>query len=266
MTAPATPAVIRGARRVAIVAIVLSLVVAAALGILALLSREFGETQGKIMLTTLVIAAFSITALCHLAIAARTLRWLGYVGIVASAAAVVPPLVLIWASPDHVDENPWLKALGVLTTLAVSLAHANLLLLLATRRDTAVRIGLGLTVLAIAAVAVMFWIVILSDGRIPGENEDYWRALGVIGILDVLGTIALPVLGLVRRDRDAATTRLTLDLPDDVGERLATAAQASGTTVEAEALAALQRGLPESPGQPSEVTENGSDRAPEPHE
>ena len=240
-----TPSVIRGVRRGAIVVVIVSLAIAAALGIMALLAAEFGETQSKVLLTTLVVAAFSITALCHLAIAGRTVRWVGYVGILASTAALVPAIVLIWADLADV-EGDWTKALLTLTVLAVSLAQANLLLLLAGRRQPAVRAGLGLTLLFIVTIAVLLWLPILTDGDIPGDNEDYWRAFGVIAILDVLGTIVLPILGLVLRTRRPASA-LVLHLPSELAERLDAEAKSSGMDRDAAALAALDRALPPAP-------------------
>ena len=56
--ADATPGVVRGARRAAIIAVVVSLVIAAAIGIVALVSGDFGELQGRIILSTLTVAAF----------------------------------------------------------------------------------------------------------------------------------------------------------------------------------------------------------------
>lgn len=42
--------------------------------------------------------------------------------------------------------------------------------------------------------------LVLTDGEIPGGDDGwYWRLLGVAAIVDALGTIALPVLGLVLR-------------------------------------------------------------------
>ncbi|MDO9589749.1 MAG: hypothetical protein Q7J04_01230, partial [Microcella sp.] len=64
-------ATIGAARKGAIYGIIVSFSLAAVVGIIALLSGDFGETQGKIILTTLLMGATSITALCHLAIADR---------------------------------------------------------------------------------------------------------------------------------------------------------------------------------------------------
>lgn len=238
--------VVRGVRRGAIIVIVVSLAIAAAVGIVALLSGEFGDLQSKVLLSTLTVAAFGTTALCHLAVVARAVRVVGFVGIGASAAAAVSSFVLIWGEwPGWEWQEPWTKALVVLSILAVSLAQANLLLLLAARPQLVVRLALGVTLAAIAIVAVMVWVPVLSDGEIPGEHgEGYWRGFGVVAILDALGTIALPILALVLRRSAAPRPReLRLELPDDLAARLDSRAESGGMTREQITLDALEAHL-----------------------
>jgi hypothetical protein len=246
MSASVVPTV-RGARRATIVAVVVSLVLAAVLGIAALLGGEFGELQGRILLTTVTVAAFGTTSLCHLAVVTRSVRAVGFTGIAASLVAALCALVLIWRDWSGEVAEGWSKALALSAIAAVSLAQANLLLLLAGRRHPVIRVSLGVTLLAITAAAVMVALPILTDGDIPGDDGDgYWRALGVVGILDALGTIALPVLGLVLRRPDEhgepqATVRLVLDLPAELAERLD--ARTGGGSREAAALVVLEQGL-----------------------
>lgn len=245
-------ATVRGARRAMIVAVVISLVVASAMGIGALLSGEFGDLQVRIVLSTLVVAGFGTTALCHLAVVTRTVRMVGFIGLVASAGAALAALAVIWQDWSQFGSEILVKALVLLTIAAVSLAHTNLLLLLAGRGHPAIRAGLAVTLVAIAVVAVMIALPVLTDGEIPGSGDGwYWRWLGVAGIVDALGTIALPVLGLVLRPAPAApapsppestgTVRLVLDLPPELAARLD--AHAGGGSRENAACDALDRGL-----------------------
>src|SRR5690606_19059715 len=103
--------------------------------------------------------------------------------------------ILIWQDwGDFADLDNVFKAFFVFSILAVSFAHANLLLLLGERKRPFIRIGLFVTVALIALVALLLILPILTDGEVPGENGDtYWRIFGVLAILDVLGTIVLPV-------------------------------------------------------------------------
>lgn len=250
------------ARKGAIYGIIVSFSLAAVVGIIALLSGDFGETQGKIILTTLLMGATSITALCHLAIADRAMRLVGFVGLAASTVALVTGLVLIWRDWNDSAFEDWLKVFLTAGVLAVSFAHSNLLLLLAGRRRAVIRIGLMVTLVMIAAVAIMIILPVVSEGEIPGfENEEwYWRLFGVVGILDVLGTVVVPVLAIFVRDapgvavadsmaQDAGAVasvsagHLALALPADVAQALEQRATADGVDTAEAAVAALRRGL-----------------------
>ena len=235
---------LRSARRIAIIAIVASLSLTALIGIITLLSGDiFGETAGKVLLTTLLLAGFSITVLCHLAVVGRALKLVGFVGVGVSGVALICGLLLIWRDWNNYDDiEALLKTFGVFGVLAVSFAHANLLLLLGQRRNRVVRVLLYVTVALIGIVALMLCLPIATGGDIPGENGDgYWRLLGVVGILDVLGSIVLPVTG--RFLRDDRGVRLDLDLSEELDARLTTAAAAAGTSKAAAALAAIDKGL-----------------------
>ncbi|MDH6181242.1 hypothetical protein M2152_001424 [Microbacteriaceae bacterium SG_E_30_P1] len=219
-----------GVRRAAVVFVIVSLSIAALLGIVTLFTGEFGEIQAKVLLTTLLTAGFAITSLCHLAVVGRALRLVGFVGIAASFGALILGLVLIWASWDNWSDG-WdttLKAFLVLSIVAASLAQANLLLLLASRQQTVIRVGLIITLVAVALVALLVTLTIVSDGEIPGRDGDlYWRVVGVVAILDVLGTIVLPVLGRVLRDGSSA---LTLRFDGELAARLRARADAEHIT------------------------------------
>ena len=229
---------LRTARRIAIIAIIVSLSLTALIGIITLLSGDFGEVQGRVLLTTLLLAGFSITVLCHLAVVGRALRAVGFVGVAVSGVALVIGLLLIWGEASFSDDL-W-KAFGTFGVLSVSFAHANLLLLLGQRRNTVVRVLLFATVACVGLVALLICLPILTEGDIPGDNGDaYWRLLGVVAILDVLGSIVLPVTG--RFLRDERRIRLELELTEELDARL-TAAAAGGSR-EAAALAALDKGL-----------------------
>jgi len=247
MTDVANRAVLRGVRRTAVVVTIVALAVCAVLGIVLLLSG-WGETQGRVLGTAFAVALFATTSLCHLAQVGRPLRIVGFAGIVASALALVPALFLIWADWWTLggDASAWAwKSLAVLGVLAGSLAQANLLLLLAGRHRAVVRGLLVGVLVVIAVVAVMIWLPVLSDGEIPGwEGGDwYWRLFGTIVILDALGTIVLPVLGLVLKDARPGYAVLTLQAPAELVARLDARAAATGSTRAEAATAAISRGL-----------------------
>lgn len=244
---------IRGFRRVAVVAVVVSLAAAAALGIVALFSGDFGETQGKILGTTLLTGAFGVAALCHLAVVARPVRVVGILGLAVTAIAYAIGLMLVWRSGDA-DYDLLLRAFGAAWVLAASFAHANLLLLMGRRRSRLLRIGLTATLVFVAVVAGMLLVPILTDGAIPGDGRDpYWRWFGAVAILDALGTIVVPIAALFLRDgRDrGAEDSITVTLSGDTALRARRLAAERGEPVD-RMLADLVDGLPARPGAPAQ--------------
>ena len=236
---------VRGARRAAIIAIIASLAATALVGIIVLLSGSSSDTLSRILLTTLTLAAFSVTSLCHLAVVGKAPQVVGFVGIVASIGAFVAAEVLVWSNDvlsSDASQN-WFRALGILTVLALSLAHTNLMLLLQSRKRRIVRIGLRVTIVLIAVVASGIWIPLLDNGTFPDSNSDwYWRLFGVLAILDVLGTIVLPVTGAILRDAPR-NAEPQLVLPADLIDKLDALAQKQNMTRDAVALDILNRAV-----------------------
>jgi hypothetical protein len=231
------------ARRVAIIAIIVSLSLTAIVGIITLLGGAFGDVQGKVLLTTLLFAVFSISVLCHLAVVGRALQLVGFTGVAVSSVSLLGGLLLIWAEwTDPGAQAVVIKLFAVAGILAVGLAHSNLLLLLGQRRNRVVRVLLYATVAIIGLVALLLCIPIATDGDIPGDDGDgYWRLVGVVAILDVLGSIVLPVTG--RFLRDDPGVRLDLELSPELDARLAAAATAAGTSKAVVAISALERSV-----------------------
>ena len=118
------------------------------------------------------------------------------VGITGAACSVVATGVALCLTWNHnLDGLDVWRVFGIAVTLAASLAQASLLIALAEQRRS-LRPGLCATLLAIAVVAVMVIVPIATES---GMSGGYWRAFGVIAILDVLGTVVVTALGFVRR-------------------------------------------------------------------
>jgi hypothetical protein len=229
---------LKGARRLAVIVIIVSVSIAAAVGIITVLTSDFGEIPARILGTTSLVAGLSITALCHLAIVGRHVRSMGYVGLAASLIAFVGGVVLIWGLGDNWTENAaaqdiWLKIFAGAGLLAIFLAQSNLLLLLSSRRRKAVRASLAVTLVAIALVYVLVVFLILTDGNIALDHEElYFRVLSVIAIIDALGTVLLPVLAVFIREGLVGHERVTLNLPHESASLLAQWSAESGQTPE----------------------------------
>jgi hypothetical protein len=171
-------------RRVAATLTIGSFSVAALMGIAALLGGgDFGEGEGRVLLTTLVVGCASICMLCYLSTAGTPWAAAGVTGAVVLVLPTVSALTLVWSDWSG-DEDGLLKAFGVGVVCAVTLAQVCLLLGVAGARE---RLGplLGTTVVLALVVAAVVSALILGGLGADGV----WRLLGVAAILDVLGTL-----------------------------------------------------------------------------
>lgn len=243
MTSPAAPPAspTRQLRRVIVRLTIGSFSVAALMGIIALLSGgEFGQTEGRVLLTTLLVGVVSVAVLCYLATAGKPFQSVGIAGGVAVAVPFLLGLALIWGG-DTADQ-PWLyKPFGVFSVVAATLAQASLLLALCEKGRPLVRRILTATLVFAAAVALMTsYLVVFED---QGVGDWYFRFLGVVAILDVLGTVTVAALmkfGPTTAEREAG---FVLALPPDLQARLDAAALAEGRSPSEVVAAAVERYL-----------------------
>lgn len=243
--AAAVPAdgTIRGLRRAAIIGAIASLSIAAIVGIVMLLSGDFGDTQARIMGTTLIVGAFSILALADLTVAGRRTRWVGWIGAAIAAVTGAIGILMVWGTLE--DWNDAFKWFAVGIVLSIALAQSCMLLLLEQRRHGLFRIGLPLTLLFIAVVSLMLLLPILTDGDIPGAGHEdwYWRVFGVSLILAVLGSVVLPVAGLIMRERPAAAAGLSVPVPPELAAQVTARAAEAGVAPEDFVLQAVRERL-----------------------
>jgi hypothetical protein len=178
-------------RRLVVTLVIGSFSVAALLGIIALLGGgELGETEGRVLLTTVIVGVESIAVLCYLAVATRRAAIVGLAG---GLISLVPFSIALWFTWSESDSQTLWDTFGVSVTIAATLAHACLLLALDRGR---LRLVLAGTLVAMAIVAAM-----ISNAIVNGEDLDdlYWRTFGVVAILDVLGTVVFAALGIFSR-------------------------------------------------------------------
>ena len=182
-------------RRAVVNGVIGSFSLAALMGIVALLAGgSFGETEGRILLTTLIVGLQSVAALCYLSLAGHRLAAVGVAGGATSVVASALALALTWGADG---DGAW-RAFGVSVTVAASLAQASLLLALAARE----RIGLMLAA-TLAAIAVVGGLVLVPILDVGDQGSGFARTLGVLAILDVLGTVLVSAQALFGRNRTA---------------------------------------------------------------
>jgi hypothetical protein len=238
---------LKGIRRATVIVIIVAFAASAIIGIYALLAGDVDETVGKVLGTTAVVGLASVSILCHLAIVGRAIRVIGFVGIAASVVAFATAMVMIWTNwGENWDaQGQWGKALLLSGLLAGFLAQANLLLLLSSRKNLVIRISLRATFVAIALVYICVALLTLTDGHIAdGWNEGFGRMVGVFAILDALGTVLSPVLGLVLKSRESKPgneTMLTITVSQEALARLRRAADEAQVSVETLAANILEK-------------------------
>lgn len=171
-----------------LISLIAALGLSALVGIYIFLFGDAEETEMRILTTTLAIGVFSLLGLSCATLQNREgLRWLSITGVIIPIIAFIITVYGIWS--DSEIKDLW-KAAGIATTLAVGLAHVSLLLLIRIK-SSKTKYVLAATILFIIIVSVMFINGILCDF---GQDEFYFRLLGVFAILDVLGTITTPLL------------------------------------------------------------------------
>ena len=208
-------------RRIVSTLVIGSFSLAALIGIVTLLrGGDFGDTEIHVLLTTVIVGVESVAVLCYLAVSGHRLAVVGLVGAAASFLASALALWMTWGGNDSSGAS---DTFGVALTIAASLAQVSLLLSLAGRdRAGAALVG---TLLAIAVLAGMIVLPIVDD---TGLGDGYWRAFGVVAILDVLGTVVLIAVGVFRkRPSETAADHV---LTSAVEQRLLDAARERGTS------------------------------------
>lgn len=211
-------------RRLALFLTIGSFSLAALMGVLALLSGgEFGEREVDVLLTTLLVGVTSIAVLCYLATADTPFRLVGIAGGLASVPTLGMGLLLVWTRIGDANESLSWKSFGIGSVASTSLAQVALLLVLAASAAPYVRGLLAGTLAAIAWVAVHVSTIILG----ADVSDMSVRLLGVVAILDVLGTVVVAALGKFgRRAAEGRVDRLVV--PPDLALRVVERARTTG--------------------------------------
>ncbi|MGQ0463919.1 MAG: hypothetical protein ACT4QG_01240 [Sporichthyaceae bacterium] len=164
----------------------------AAIASYAVLTASFDETAARVLGSTLLVGLFCMLCLANLTVLESRFKAVGAAGIVTASGALASGLALTWglaADWDTPAMPPLIRTFLLCSVAGFAAAHAALLL----RLDVGRLGGLRATVLTcLGLVAAMLCAAIASSQAL--ESEGFWRLLGVLAILDVLGTVCLPVL------------------------------------------------------------------------
>jgi hypothetical protein len=209
-------------RRIVLAVTIASFSIAALTGIGALLGPgEFGETGVRVLLTTVVVGCASVVTLCCLAVVGGRFQLVGVLGFLLAVATAALGLFLVWDWSDDIPESIY-ETFGVAITVSLTLAQICLLLGLAGVRRSLASLMWPTVALALVVAGM---VSVMVTGYDP--SDAFLRALGVVAILDVLGTLVTIALGVFGRDHRA----LSVTLPPALAARLRAESAASGRPV-----------------------------------
>lgn len=183
-------------RRLAVRVFFASVALNAALAIYALLAGDFGETEGKILFSSLSVTGAVILALaCEAARERGRLGPLPLVGTAAGAGGFALLVAGIWTEPG----GDWL---GQLVSSLLTVAVAVALLSLLTLATLAPRFRWTFT--ATAALATLLASLLVSATWGQWENAWLWRWIGVVAVALAAFMIVVPALHRLSRRELAA--------------------------------------------------------------
>lgn len=199
-------------KKVFLLTLLTSLVVSAAIGVVILLIGDLDDTQLKLLLTMLALGGFSLTGLASTSRPSSLWLWpVSYLGMASSTVALAVFVLHIWDRMDILriwnlqEYDDWdRKLLATLIVLTISLAHMSLLAALQPANDLVGfcrRAGL----LAVAAMGALLIGIILRGVALDSEGF-YIRLVGLVAVLDMLGTAALAILARLAIVPKAAAT------------------------------------------------------------
>lgn len=200
---------------------IVSLCLAALLGIAALLLPNWARYDEEILFSTLLFGLYSLLALCC-AIVQETRRLVGWMWIGIGAAAVALPIwiFIVWfeSNLDGDVVEQLAKTAGSLTTISVVIAQCGLLLLPRLDGPLAgfVRKATIIVSIALACTLIfMYWWFEWIDNYI--DDELIARGMGVMGILTACGTVITPIVWKVQAVHrvgsvDSIPSRLRIDI------------------------------------------------------
>jgi hypothetical protein len=190
-------------KRIALWFLIVSVAISAVLGIIAILTGNFGDFELRILLTTLTISGASIGALaCGAASEVGRHKALATAGIVLAILAALLLIAGIWFEPK--GDAFWKSTISI-TVLAAATAHASLLSLAKLAQRFAWSRGLALTAIYLLATSIILTVCF------EPKTDFALRLIGTTAIIVAAITLITPVFHRLSRDdfqiADAASER-----------------------------------------------------------
>jgi hypothetical protein len=183
-----------------------AIVLAALIGISALLQSDFTETDGQILLTMLALLVSSGTAVAGLTVAERGHVAIGWAAVAIATICFFLIATATWESFDNdtLSRIARTAALALVTTLLCT----TQLVLHRGEHDWVVLVTWTALLLAFVATSVGLWE--------ESNSEGLWKVAGSCWIVGVMGWVLLPVIQRFTAAASATTELRVLAALDDV--------------------------------------------------
>ena len=172
-----------------------ALIAGALVAVYAVIIGRFDETCWRLIGTICLFVFFSLVSWYDADVSARRAPWFGAVSVVTSAYLLLVGLAKIWIPTTYDQTAPvWEPVAWFLLVAVTRLGLLHIHLVLNTQRRFTGPIMSKVTVSTLVLVGLLT--VGLSLPLIftrTDFGEAYWRLMGVIAILDALGTILIPL-------------------------------------------------------------------------
>jgi hypothetical protein len=192
--APAKTAAPNRARLLILRSIVGSLIGAALVAVVSVLVGEFGELSWRLLGTVGLFVLFSLMSWYDAEVSAKRATWFGFASAGVSVYLFAAGMLKIWfpaaSSGPIVDFLAWA---WLVLVARIALLHVHLLILQQTKFTTPV---MSMVTKATFGLVVILAAMLSLPALLPHLDyaELYWRILFAVAILDVLGTVLIPLV------------------------------------------------------------------------
>jgi hypothetical protein len=182
--------------------VIASLVVAAVVAIVSIATASFGDTSWRLIGTAVLFTAFALFSWYDADVSSRRSTAFAVVSFAVSIYLFVAGMVKIWV-PTRMLADPygyvaWSAFDGflgwvLLALIArVALLHVHLVLAIGARlRYAVMSVVTTATLVLVGTLATLLTLPVLFTWL--DVHESYWRAVGVVAVLDALGTVLVPL-------------------------------------------------------------------------
>jgi len=200
------PGIVVSGKQIVLLAVAGLLSVSGAIAIGILLFGDFGQTEGRVLATTGLLAAYGLLALPAAILVDRgRLPALAVLVLVLALAGASLAVSAVWTSSPSDAQG---KAVGTVTAFLVAVAQVSALVLRGPERDRAlVRWLFALSSVLAGVVAAMFTLTLWAEI----DSERFARVLAAVVVLDLVAVALQPTLARARPKAVSIPLRLQLD-------------------------------------------------------